>query len=93
MSLPAYVAPLLALVAPPSLVLVILRYGPEAVLRLLAGTVAVLTRDEKRGERCLEVLRILRRGPAAPVQPRTLTGKQRADQWRAPGRSPRDRAL
>jgi hypothetical protein len=41
-------------------VFVVLRFGPDAVLRLLAGTVAVLTRDEQRGKRCLGVLRVLR---------------------------------
>jgi hypothetical protein len=38
----------------------ILRLGPDAVLRLLAGIVAVMTDDKERGERCLEVLRALR---------------------------------
>jgi hypothetical protein len=33
--------------------------GPDAVLRLLAGIVAVVTGDEERGKRCLEVLRVL----------------------------------
>jgi len=66
MSLPHYVAPVLTVVGTPALLFTIMRYGPDAVLRLLAGTVAVLTRDEQRGERCLEVLRILRRGPEQP---------------------------
>jgi hypothetical protein len=60
MSLPHYVAPVLTVVGTPTLAFVILRFGPDAVLRLLAGTVAVLTRDEQRGKRCLEVLRVLR---------------------------------
>jgi hypothetical protein len=60
MSLPYYVAPVVTVVGTPALVFVILRLGPDAVLRLLAGAVAVLTRDEQRGKRCLEVLRILR---------------------------------
>jgi hypothetical protein len=38
---------------------VILRFGPDAVLRLPAGIVAVVSGDGKRGKRCLEVLRVL----------------------------------
>ena len=45
---------------PVAVIAVILRFGPDAVLRLLAGSIAVLTRDENRGKRCLEVLRLLR---------------------------------
>ena len=60
MPLPEYVAPILAAGGPVGLAFVFLRFGPDAVLRLVAGTVAALTRDEKRGARCLEVLRILR---------------------------------
>lgn len=36
-----------------------LRYGPDAVVRLLAGLVAVLTKDKGRGDRALTVLRLL----------------------------------
>lgn len=69
MALPEYVGPVLAAGGPVALVAVVLRFGPDAVLRLLAGTVAVLG-DEKRGERCLEVLRILRgRDPSTPPAP------------------------
>jgi hypothetical protein len=60
MSLPYCVVPVLTVVGTPTLLFTIMRYGPDAVLRLLAGTVAVLTRDEQRSERCLELLRILR---------------------------------
>jgi hypothetical protein len=67
MALPEYA---LAVGGPVALVAVILRFGPDAFLRLLAGTVAVLTRDEKRGQRCLDVLRVLRghdtSGPSLP---------------------------
>ena len=66
MALPEYVAPVLAAGGPVALVLVIVRFGPDAFLRLLAGTVAVLTRDEKRGQRCLDVLRVLRGRDAPP---------------------------
>jgi hypothetical protein len=66
MALPEFVAPALTAVVSPALVLVILRFGPDAVLRLLAGTVAILTRDEKRGDRCLDVLEALRRDRQPP---------------------------
>jgi len=65
MALPEYIGPVLAAGGPITLVLVVLRFGPNAFLRLLAGTVAVLTRDKDRGQRCLDVLRILR-GRADP---------------------------
>lgn len=69
MSLPEYVEPVVAAGGPVALVVVALRFGPDAFLRLLAGTVAVLG-DEKRGQRCLEVLRILRgRDQCAPSLP------------------------
>ena len=55
-----YVAPVLEAGGPAALVFIAVRFGPDAVVRLLAGTVAVLTGDEKRGQRCLAVLRILR---------------------------------
>jgi hypothetical protein len=65
MALPDYVAPVLAAGGPVALVLVVLRFGPDAFLRLLAGTVAVLG-DEKRGQRCLDLLRILRNRDQSP---------------------------
>jgi len=68
MSLPSYVAPVLTVIGTPTLAFAIMRFGPDALLRLLVGTVAVLTRDEKRGERCLEVLRILRGRDRQPPQ-------------------------
>ncbi len=41
---------------------VVLRYGPEAVLRLIAGVAAIAARDKRsRAERALDVLRALRR--------------------------------
>ena len=60
MPLPEYFGPVLAAGGPAALALIVLRFGPDAFLRLLAGTVAVLTGDEKRGKRCLDLLRILR---------------------------------
>lgn len=59
MPLPEFVGPALATGGPLALLLVLLRFGPDAFLRLLAGTAAVLTRDDTRGQRCLDVLRIL----------------------------------
>jgi hypothetical protein len=66
MALPEYVAPVLAAGGPVALVLVVLRFEPHAFLRLLADTVAVLTHDEKRGQRCLDLLRILRSRDQSP---------------------------
>lgn len=82
MPLSEYITPVLAAGGPITLVLVALRFGPDAVVRLLAGTVAVLTRDEKRGERCLKVLRVLRSmdDPAAPhAEPAGLPPNDDAD--------------
>jgi hypothetical protein len=68
-SLSEYITPVLSAGGPIALVLVVLRFGPDAVVRFLAGTVAVLTKDEKRGERCLNILRILRNQDDPPVSP------------------------
>jgi hypothetical protein len=56
--------------------LALLRWGANVVLTLVAGVVAVLTRDEDRGRRALEVLRlVLRTDPGArrrsPRRPRS----------------------
>jgi hypothetical protein len=59
------VRPVLDIGGPAVLVIAALRLGPDALLRLFAGTVAVMTRDKDRGQRCLEVLRLLRREPRA----------------------------
>jgi hypothetical protein len=40
--------------------LLLVRYLPDALLTLLAGTVAVLSRDRERGGRAVAVLRLLR---------------------------------
>jgi hypothetical protein len=46
---------------------VILRYGPEALLRLAAGLVAIVTKDKRsRADRALDVLRALRRDGRPP---------------------------
>lgn len=59
MSLSELAVPVVSAGGPVAAIAVVSRFDPDAVLRLLVGTVAVLTRDEKRGERCLEVLRVL----------------------------------
>ena len=67
MPLHAYLAPVITAGGPVAIALVVLRFGPDAFLQLLAGTVAVLTSDEKRGKRCLDLVRILRnRGQSPP---------------------------
>jgi hypothetical protein len=46
---------------------VILRYGSDAVLRLVAGITAIIARDKRsRADRALEVLDKLRRPPREP---------------------------
>jgi hypothetical protein len=67
MPLHEYFAPVLTAGGPVALALVVLRLGPDAFLRLLAGTVAVLTGDEKRSKRCLDLLRILRNRGQFPL--------------------------
>jgi len=75
MALPEFVTPVLAAGGPVALVFIVLRFGPDAVVRLVAGTVAAFTGDRERGERCLKVLRILRNKdeddppPALPGSP------------------------
>ena len=60
MALPEYITAALAAGGPVALTLIALRFGPDAVVRLLAGAVASLTHDDKRGERALKVLSIMR---------------------------------
>jgi hypothetical protein len=69
MSLPAYVAPVLASGGPVAIILIILGLGPDAVLGLIAGIVAIVIRDKERGERCVEVLRALRGRDRRPPLP------------------------
>jgi hypothetical protein len=60
MTISEYVTAIVSVGNPAALAFVILRYGPCAVLRLLAGIAAIVTKDDKRAQRCLEVLRLLR---------------------------------
>ena len=65
-----YITPVLTTGGPVALLFVVFRFGPDAFLRLLAGTVAVLTKDEQRGQRCLKVLLLLRKqGDVSDVSP------------------------
>jgi hypothetical protein len=68
-ALSEYLTPILATGRPAALLFIALRFGPDAFLRLLVGTVAVLTKDDKRGERCLKVLRTLRKMDDPPEIP------------------------
>ena len=54
---------------------VILRYGSDAVLRLVAGFTAIIARDKRpRAERALDVLRALRQDRQPPSRPPRLPG-------------------
>jgi hypothetical protein len=83
MALPEYVAPIVAAGGPVSFAIVLLRWGPDAILRLLAGTVAVLTNNEKRGKRCLDVLRLLRsKDDPSPSFPEASNDPPSSSLWR-----------
>jgi hypothetical protein len=60
MAAPDYLEPILAAGGPIASAAIMLRFGSVAALQLLAGAVAILTKDAGRAQRCLEVLRILR---------------------------------
>lgn len=49
-----------------AVVLVVLRYAPAALVTLVAGVVAAVTRHRERGERALDVLRLLHECPRKP---------------------------
>ena len=71
MSLPEFVTPVLSIAGPPALVFVILRRFPHtarAVVVLLSGIVAIVTRDPKRRAACHKVLDTLTRRDA-PLPP------------------------
>lgn len=81
MALPEYIMPVLEAGGPVALLFIALRFGPDAFLRLLAGTVAVISKDDKRGERCLKVLRALRGvddPPGSPTEPAPSTAAEKA---------------
>jgi len=57
--LPEYVVPVLSVAGPGALALVVLRFFPSAaraLVVLLAGVVAIVTRDPKRRSACFRVL-------------------------------------
>jgi hypothetical protein len=65
MSLPELAVP----VASVATLGVTLRYGSDAVLRLVAGITAIAAKDNRtRAERALDVLRLLRRGSQPPPE-------------------------
>ncbi len=51
----------------PIIIGLLLRYLPDAVLTLLAGTIALFSRNPTRARRAMTLLRILRSTP--PTQP------------------------
>jgi hypothetical protein len=73
MSLPEYVVPALSLAGPAALAFVILRFFPSAaraVVVLLAGIAAIVTRDPQRREASLTVLDKLSQGtPGEKAEP------------------------
>lgn len=66
---------LVAAPIPIGLLIVLLRGGPKAVLVLVAGLVALLTRDPARADRALAVLRLIH----GPSRGRRSIRKKRAD--------------
>jgi hypothetical protein len=72
MSLPEYVAPVLDVAGTPALIFVIMRCFPHtahAVVVLLAGIAAIVTRDPKRRAACHKVLDTLTRQKAPCPSP------------------------
>jgi hypothetical protein len=74
MSLPEFVAPVVTVVGVPAVVWVVLRYFPQAVhalVALVAGIVAIASRDDKRRESCHRVLdKVTRHDSRPPPGPR-----------------------
>ena len=52
----------------------VLYYGIKAVVLLLAGTVAIFTKDEKRGQRCVQIVQAVSRGWPWPPRPPEVPG-------------------
>ena len=76
MSLPEFVTPVLSIAGPAALVFVVMRCFPHtarAVVVLLAGIVAIVTRDTKRRASCHKVLDTLTRRDSKP--PPALTSR------------------
>lgn len=69
MALPEYVAPVLAVAGLPALIFMIMRGFPHAargVVLLLAGVVAIVTKDPKRRAACYRVLGAITRKDTKP---------------------------
>jgi hypothetical protein len=49
-------------------------YTIKAVILLLAGTVAIFTKDEKRGQRCVQIVQAVSRGWPWPPRPPEAPG-------------------
>lgn len=81
MALSEYVTPVLAVVGVPALLLVILRYSPQvarAVVVLLAGIVAIVTRDKERRESCHGVLdKVTRHDAGSSRRPRAISPRRK----------------
>ena len=77
MPLPEFVTPVLSIAGPAALVFVILRSFPQAaraVVVLVAGIVAIVTRDKERRESCHAVLdKVTRHDAGPPRPPRSLS--------------------
>ena len=72
MSLPEFVTPVLSIAGPAALVYVVMRYFPNAaraVVLLLAGIVAIVTRDPERRAASHKVLDTLTRLDDKPQPP------------------------
>jgi hypothetical protein len=61
--------PYLAAVGHPLALTVTAYYGIKAAVLLAAGTVAMCTKDDKRREACVEIVRIVCRGWPWPPRP------------------------
>ncbi len=93
MSLPEFVTPVLSIAGPSALVFVIMRYFPHAaraVMLLLAGIVAIVTRDPERRAASHKVLDTLTRLDDRPQPPEISASAPRHRQRRAkPGKGAR----
>jgi hypothetical protein len=87
MALPEYVASIVAAGDLPALAFIVLKFGSEAVVRLVAGLAAIISSDT-RTETCLTVLRTLRgKDDSPPSLPTGFTpeGAQQAPDSGASG--------
>jgi hypothetical protein len=85
MSLPEFVTPVLSVAGPAALVFVIMRYFPHAaraVMMLLAGIVAIVTRDPERRAASHKVLDTLTRLDDKPQPPEISASTPRNRQGR-----------